>query len=131
MKEWLVGAICAIVIMAACAVPWGRMGGSPATSASSTSEGASSGASAPPPSQPTPPPDVDPEVILQRVIERTNGDYTKTTADERSHLNGFTQGHGREYFEKKAREWKQKSPSARPSNTDRPKGAEGQSGTTH
>ena len=116
MKEWFLGAICAIVIMAACAMPWGRIGGSSTAGGSPSSEATAT---------PTPPPKPDPEVKIQEVIERTQGDYTKLTPEEKMRLNDLAIGHGRGFFEIRVRQWKQKKHAGSPSGANPSPSAEG------
>jgi len=119
MKEWFIGGICAVVIMAACAIPWGRIGGSTTVSSSPSPEGTPPSA---PSRAPTPPPGIDPEKKIQELVERTKGDSTKLTPDEVGHLNSFTNGHGLDYFRERRRQWKEKMKHSRPSDAPSPKG---------
>jgi hypothetical protein len=60
-----------------------------------------SGASAPSTSQLP-----DPETKIRESIERTKGDYSKLTSEEKSKMDGFTMGHGKQYFDAKVELWK-------------------------
>jgi hypothetical protein len=48
----------------------------------------------------------EPEAKIREAIERTKGDYSKLTAEEKARMDDFTQGHGKEYFESRVKQWK-------------------------
>ena len=50
---------------------------------------------------------ISPEKKVMEVIERTGGDFSKVTEVERSHMNSFTNGYGKEYFESRTKAWKE------------------------
>jgi len=84
MREYVLCVIGALVIMAAYAIPWGRIGGSSASPSKGTS-------------RPYPPPLPDPETKIREAIERTKGDYTKLTSEEKGRLDELSAGHGHQY----------------------------------
>jgi hypothetical protein len=49
----------------------------------------------------------DPEAKIREIVERTKGDFSKVTAEEKSKMDGITQGHGQQYFETRVKLWKE------------------------
>jgi hypothetical protein len=59
------------------------------------------------PPEPTASQPIDPETRIREVVERTKGDYSKVTAEEKSKMDTFTSGHGKQYFESRVKLWKE------------------------